>query len=88
MPSLTFGLALNALATLLMGLVPSYWAMAAFMVIAGAGISVFHPADCAILAARVGDGRVGRAFSIHLFAGYIGWMCAPPAVLALTALFN
>src|SRR5690606_6261203 len=85
---LTLGLTLNALAILLVGLAPTYWAMLAFMVMAGAGNSVFHPADYAILAARVDSSRVGRAFSVHLFAGYIGWMLAPPAVLALTALVN
>ncbi|MEX0732249.1 MAG: MFS transporter [Aquisalimonadaceae bacterium] len=85
---LALGLGLNAIAIFLVGLIPSYWAIALFMVIAGAGNSVFHPADYAILSARVQDGRVGRAFSMHLFAGYIGWMLAPPAVLALTALTN
>lgn len=83
---LILGLTLNALAILLVGLVPSYWAIVACMAIAGLGNSVFHPADYAILAARVGDARVGRAFSVHQFAGYIGWMLAPPAVLSLTAL--
>lgn len=78
------GLALNGTAILLVGLVPGYWAMLACMVLAGAGNAVFHPADYAILSARVGDGRVGRAFSMHLFAGHIGWMLAPPAVLGLT----
>src|SRR5690606_40168336 len=40
---LTLGLTLNALAILLVGLAPTYWAMLAFMVMAGAGNSVFHP---------------------------------------------
>ncbi len=81
---LTLGLALNALALLLVGLFPSYPAMLLFMVMAGAGNAVFHPADYAILSARVGEERMGRAFSMHLFAGYIGWMLAPPAMLGLT----
>jgi sugar phosphate permease len=83
---LILGLGLNATAILLVGLVPSYWAMLVFMAMAGAGNAVFHPADYAILSARVGEGRTGRAFSLHLFAGYIGWMLAPPAVLLLTTL--
>ncbi|MCH8503798.1 MAG: MFS transporter [Ectothiorhodospiraceae bacterium] len=81
---LTVGLALNALALLLVGLFPSYPAMLLFMAMAGAGNAVFHPADYAILSARVGEERMGRAFSMHLFAGYIGWMLAPPAMLGLT----
>lgn len=83
---LAFGLALNAAAIFLVGFVPTYWAMALFMVIAGAGNSVFHPADYAILSARIGEGRIGRAFGVHLFAGYIGWMLAPPIVLTLTSI--
>lgn len=83
---LALGLALNATAILLIGVYPTYWAMLVFMALAGAGNAVFHPADYAILSARVADTRIGRAFSVHLFAGYIGWMLAPPAVLALTAL--
>jgi MFS transporter, FSR family, fosmidomycin resistance protein len=83
---LVLGVALNGAGIMLVGLVPGYWAMLACMVMAGAGNAVFHPADYAILSARVGDGRVGRAFSMHLFAGYLGWMAAPPAVLALTSL--
>jgi MFS transporter, FSR family, fosmidomycin resistance protein len=83
---LVLGLVLNGAGILLVGLVPGYWAMLACMVMAGAGNAVFHPADYAILSARVADGRVGRAFSMHLFAGYLGWMAAPPAVLVLTGL--
>ncbi|HSP00071.1 MAG TPA: MFS transporter, partial [Thioalkalivibrio sp.] len=83
---LILGLGLNATAILLVGLVPSYGAMLVFMAMAGAGNAVFHPADYAILSARVGEERTGRAFSLHLFAGYIGWMLAPPAVLLLTTL--
>jgi MFS transporter, FSR family, fosmidomycin resistance protein len=83
---LTLGLALNAIALALVGLFPSYHAMLVFMVMAGAGNAVFHPADYAILSARVDDDRIGRAFSMHLFAGYIGWMLAPPAMLGLTVL--
>lgn len=80
------GLALNAVAISMLGIFPDYWLMILFMLLAGAGNSVFHPADYALLSARVGDGRIGRAFSMHLFAGYVGWMCAPPVVLALTSL--
>ncbi|KAB7624087.1 MFS transporter [Alkalilimnicola sp. S0819] len=85
---LALGLALNAAAILLVGLYPAYWGMLIFMALAGTGNAVFHPADYAILSARVGSPRMGRAFSLHLFAGYMGWMLAPPAVLGLTALFN
>lgn len=83
---LVLGLGLNGAAVMMVGLVPEYWAMLTFMVLAGAGNAVFHPADYAILSARVGSPRMGRAFGMHLFAGYLGWMVAPPAVLILTYL--
>jgi MFS family permease len=49
---------------------------------------VFHPADYAILASRINRSELGRAVSIHTFAGNIGWAIAPPIVLALTALYS
>jgi len=79
------GLALNAAAVALFGLVTDYWMMVALMALAGLGNSVFHPADYAILSARIGNARIGRAFSVHQFAGYLGWMLAPPAMLALSS---
>ena len=50
---------------------------AAIAVIAGAGNSVFHPADFALLNASVNPGRLGRAFSIHGVGGSLGWAAAP-----------
>jgi predicted MFS family arabinose efflux permease len=82
------GLALNALAIALFGLVSDYWLMIVLMALAGVGNSVFHPADYAILAARVGNERIGRAFSVHQFAGYLGWMLAPPIMLGLVAVMG
>jgi predicted MFS family arabinose efflux permease len=82
------GLGLNALAIAAFGFVSDYWTMILLMVLAGIGNSVFHPADYAILSARVGNERIGRAFSVHQFAGYLGWMLAPPIMLALVAFMN
>src|SRR5918994_961804 len=45
--------------------------------IAGAGNSVFHPADFALLNASVNPNRLGRAFSIHGVGGSLGWAAAP-----------
>ena len=79
---------LFALAIACIGLVPSYGALLLFMVAAGLGNAVYHPADYAILAARVSGGRVGRAFSIHTFGGYLGFAAAPLAVVPLTSAFG
>lgn len=81
---LAFGLALNGLAILLLGLAPGYWTLLLLMATAGAANAVFHPADYTILSSAVAEERMGRAFSMHLVAGYLGWMIAPLAVLGLS----
>src|ERR1700722_11899367 len=58
------------------------------MVLVGLSSSVFHPADSAILSAQIAPGRVGRAFSIHTFAGFLGNAVAPVTMLAIAASFG
>ena len=79
-PFLVGGMALQAGATLMMGLVPGYGALLALVLVAGVGGCVYHPADYAILAARIDERRLGRAFSVHGFASQIGWAVAPAAM--------
>jgi MFS family permease len=55
----------------------SFWLFAAIAFLGGAGNSVFHPADFAILNASVRPDRLGRAFSIHGLGGSLGWAAAP-----------
>ena len=54
-------------------------------VLLGLANSVYHPADYAILSAHMDKSRMGRAFSIHTFAGYLGGAVAPATVAALDA---
>ncbi|GBD43785.1 putative L-galactonate transporter [bacterium HR40] len=51
--------------------------------LAGLGNAVYHPADYAILGSRVSRARMGRAFSIHTFGGYLGFAAAPATVVGL-----
>jgi sugar phosphate permease len=85
---LAVGLGLHGAAFAAIYFVHSYWAMLILYAIAGIGQAVFHPADYAILASRINRSELGRAVSIHTFAGNIGWAIAPPIVLALTALYS
>ncbi len=85
-PVLILGVALIGASLSLAGLTTSYWQLVALFAVAGLGNSVFHPADYAILYARIDDGFIGRAVSLHTFSGYLGWAAAPPVMLALTAL--
>jgi MFS family permease len=65
------------------GIVDRYsWLLVAAGV-SGIANAVYHPADYAILSARVTPSRIGRAFSVHTFAGMLGNALAPLAMLAL-----
>jgi MFS family permease len=82
------GLMLESVAFGLIGVFPHYSALLALMVLAGLANAVYHPADYAILSASVAKDRMGRAFSIHTFAGYLGAAVAPVTVLFLADLTN
>lgn len=78
------GLALESLAFLMIGLGDGFWSLLAMMAIAGIANGVYHPADYAILSASVSGPRMGRAFSLHTFAGFAGFAVAPPLVIFLS----
>jgi MFS family permease len=82
---LVLGLVTSALAFISFGLSPSYSRLLLAMALLGLANSVFHPADYAILSARIAPARVGRAFSIHTFAGFLGTAVAPVTMLAVAA---
>jgi MFS transporter, FSR family, fosmidomycin resistance protein len=82
---LTVGLALLAVGFGLVGLAPSFVVVLGLTMMAGLGHSVFHPADYAILNASMSPARIGRAFSVHTFAGHLGSAVAPAAMIALAA---
>ncbi len=72
----------------LMGLAPSYWVLLPLAAIAGVGNSVFHPADYTILSQTVSEERMGRAFGVHTFSGWVGWAAALVAALVLDNLWG
>ncbi len=82
---LLVGLGLNSVAIALIGLASAYWMILALALVAGLGNSVFHPANYSILSGSVEERRLGRAFSIHTFMGFLGGACAPAAMLAIAA---
>lgn len=77
------GLALLTGGIVLCGLSTSYAMMTAALMLSGLGNSVFHPADFAILSGRVSAQRLGRAFSMHMLGGTLGWAAAPGSILLL-----
>src|SRR5450432_1505417 len=82
---LLMGLTLGGFALIMLGLHVSYPFLIASAVLLGLANSVYHPADYAILSAHMDEARMGRAFSIHTFAGYLGGAVAPASVAALLA---
>lgn len=85
---LAAGLALNAAAIAGIGFAENFWQFAALSVLAGVGNAVFHPVDYAIIAAKIAEKRLGRAYSLHTFAGFFGGGVAPIAIVGLAALFD
>ena len=80
---LLIGLTVGGFALIMLGLHLSYSWLIASAVLLGLANSVYHPADYAILAAHMDEARMGRAFSIHTFAGFLGGAVAPAIVAAL-----
>src|SRR6202158_3102808 len=83
---LLLGLTLGGVALIMLGLHLSYPWLIASAVLLGLANSAYHPADYAILAAHMDEARMGRAFSIHTFAGFLGGAVAPAIVAALVAM--
>jgi MFS family permease len=82
---LLIGLTVGGCALIMLGLHLSYpWLIGSAMLL-GLANSVYHPADYAILSAHMDEQRMGRAFSIHTFAGFVGGAVAPATVAALVA---
>jgi MFS family permease len=79
------GMTLGGGALLLLGLNLSYPWLIGCAALLGLANSVYHPADYAILSAHMDEARMGRAFSIHTFAGFLGGAVAPAIMATLVA---
>ena len=82
---LLIGLCLGGFALILLGLHLSYASLILCAALLGLANSVYHPGDYAILAAHMDEARMGRAFSVHTFAGFLGGAVAPAIMAALVA---
>lgn len=85
---LAIGLIAISVCSILSGLAGSFWMLAVVTIILGLANAVFHPADYAILNSSVSEQRMGRAFSIHTFAGHLGSAAAPITIMALATAFG
>jgi MFS family permease len=82
---LILGVTLGGAALVGLGLFLSYPALIVCAALLGLANSVYHPADYAILAAHMDEARMGRAFAVHTFAGYVGGAVAPGLMALLLA---
>jgi sugar phosphate permease len=83
---LVSGLCLGGFAFILFAAVPTYPCLLIAATLAGIANAVYHPADYSILSATISPSRIGRVFSLHLFAGYFGSAIAPALVLLLATI--
>ncbi|MDP3693572.1 MFS transporter [Bradyrhizobium sp.] len=82
---LLMGLTLGGFALIMLGLNLNYPWLLVCAGLLGLANSVYHPANYAILSAHMNEARMGRAFSIHTFAGFLGGAMAPAIMAALVA---
>jgi len=80
---LLIGLTVGGFALIMLGLHLSYPWLIASAALLGLANSVYHPANYAILSAHMDEARMGRAFSIHTFAGFLGGAVAPAIMATL-----
>src|SRR5471032_478513 len=85
---LTGGLLIAAAATAVIALVPGYWTFIAAYALLGVANTVYHPADYSILSRAIDGKRIGKAFSVHTFSGYMGFGAAPAFMIASTAFWG
>jgi MFS family permease len=71
------GVLLLILSGLALAVAQNYPMLLLAAALAGAGNSVFHPADFTLLNHRVSVSRLGHAFSVHGLSGNLGWAAAP-----------
>ena len=79
------GLLLGSFSFLSLAVHGSYAWLLVAMAFAGVANGVYHPADYALLAQGIEESRVGRAFSIHTFSGFLGGAIAPGLLLGVAA---
>lgn len=87
-PVLVAGLMLSAVSVGAAGLIPVFWLLVAMFALAGIANATYHPGDYAVLSQLVSPERTSQAFSIHIFAGFLGTAITPATVLLLERMFG
>ena len=82
------GLAIQSGATALIGMFPTYEGLFVLAVAVGVGNSVFHPCNYSVMSATISERRLGRAYSIHMLVGFLGYALAPAVITVLGTAFG
>ena len=82
------GLLIGSIALAIAATVSSFLAFAVMFALLGLANTVYHPADYALLSNRISRPRLSQAFSIHIFAGFIGTALTPAAMILLAGWFG
>lgn len=80
------GLIVGGASFMSLALTHSYVFLVLAMMCAGLANGVYHPADYAMLSSGIRGEKMGRAFSFHTFAGFLGGAVAPAILLGAAAL--
>ena len=84
---LVLGILVTMTGSCLLGLAWSYWSVVAILLVAGVGLSSYHPAG-ASLAGDVSGARRGLILSIYTCAGNLGVVIGPVAIGFVVANFG
>ncbi len=79
------GLLLGSVSLVAAAAAPVFLLLGIAFAVLGLANTVYHPADYALLSNRISPGRVGQAFSIHIFAGFAGTAITPAAMVILAS---
>ncbi|MET0443416.1 MAG: MFS transporter, partial [Pseudorhodoplanes sp.] len=82
------GLLLGSAALAAAVVMPNFLLFALMFGVLGIANTVYHPADYALLSSRISPGWMSQAFSIHIFAGFIGSALTPAIMVALALQFG
>ena len=72
----------------LVAAIPTYTYLLVAMALAGLANGVYHPADYALLSRGMAPERMGRAFSVHTFSGFLGGALAPPVMIGVAMMLE
>lgn len=85
---LALGIATGTASFFLLSIFPSYTGLLLAAGVLGASNAVYHPSDYAILSRSMRETVMGKAFSVHSFAGFGGAAVTPFLMVSLATLYS